>query len=52
MDPKRARKAWEKEIITMNSEVFDFLKLELLEGDEKMLQKQNHNFSIFQKKEA
>lgn len=41
MDPKKARKAWEKEIITKNSEVYDFLKLEILEGEEKVLQRQN-----------
>jgi hypothetical protein len=45
LDPKKARKAWEKEIITMNSEVFDFLKLELLEGEEKMLQKQKETLA-------
>jgi UPF0225 domain len=41
LDPKKARKAWEKEIITKNSEVYDFLKLEILEGEEKVLQRQN-----------
>lgn len=29
----------------MNSEVFDFLKLELLEGDEKIMQKQNETLA-------
>ena len=41
LDPKKARKAWEKEIITKNSEVFDFLKLELLVGDERENQRAN-----------
>ena len=41
LDPKKARKAWEKEIITKNSEVFDFLKLELLVGEEREKQRAN-----------
>lgn len=45
LDPKKARKAWEKEIITKNSEVFDFLKLELLVGDEKIIQKVNETLA-------
>ena len=32
-NPKKARRTWEKEIITQNSEVFEFLKLEVLESD-------------------
>ena len=43
LDPKKARKAWEKEIITKNSEVYDFLKLEILEGEEKLLQSQKES---------
>lgn len=45
LDPMKARKAWEKEIVTKNSEVFEFLKLELLEGEEKRLQKQNETLA-------
>ncbi len=32
-NPKKARRTWEKEIITQNSEVFEFLKLEVLDSD-------------------
>mmetsp|Transcript_2842 Transcript_2842/g.4351 ORF Transcript_2842/g.4351 Transcript_2842/m.4351 type:complete len:277 (+) Transcript_2842:49-879(+) len=35
-DPKKAYKAWLKEIVTKNSEVFDFLKFELV--DEKFME--------------
>jgi hypothetical protein len=29
-DPRKARKVWEKEIVTRNSEVFEFLRLRIL----------------------
>jgi len=34
LDPKKARKSWEKEIITKNCEVFEYLRLEIMSPEE------------------
>ena len=41
LDGRKARKAWEKELVLKNSEVFEFLKLELVPRDEVDFQANN-----------
>jgi hypothetical protein len=33
LDPKKARKSWEKEMITKNCEVFEYLRLEMMSNE-------------------
>ena len=50
LDGRKARKAWEKELVSKNSEVFEFLKLELIPRDE--VDFQANNVTLLEGQEA
>ena len=50
LDGRKARKAWEKELVSKNSEVFEFLKLELIPRDE--IDFQANNVTLTEGQEA